>query len=105
MQTVKQDGQGAKLPAHETFRVAAVLALVGGFLDIYTYLLRGGVFANAQTGNIVLLAANLSGNGLEPGGVLSDPDSCIFRRSFCDKFIENAVFREPEGSVLNRLCF
>ena len=60
MQTVKQDGQGAKLPAHETFRVAAVLALVGGFLDIYTYLLRGGVFANAQTGNIVLLAANLA---------------------------------------------
>lgn len=60
MQTVNQDGQGAKLPAHETFRVAAVLALVGGFLDIYTYLLRGGVFANAQTGNIVLLAANLA---------------------------------------------
>ena len=29
-------------------------------MDIYTYLLRGGVFANAQTGNIVLLAANLA---------------------------------------------
>ena len=60
MQTVNQDGQGAKLPAHETFLVAAVLALVGGFLAIYTYLLGGGVFANAQTGNIVLLAANLA---------------------------------------------
>lgn len=39
----------------ETFVVAGTLAIVGGFLDAYTYLLRGGVFANAQTGNIVLL--------------------------------------------------
>ena len=44
------------IPIHETFRVAALLAVVGGFLDAYTYILRGGVFANAQTGNIVLLA-------------------------------------------------
>jgi uncharacterized membrane protein YoaK (UPF0700 family) len=32
-----------------------LLALVGGFLDAYTYIGRGGVFCNAQTGNIVLL--------------------------------------------------
>ena len=37
----------------------ALLAAAGGFLDAYTYLLRGGVFANAQTGNIVLLSQNL----------------------------------------------
>ena len=30
----------------------------GGFLDAYTYISRGGVFANAQTGNIVLLGVN-----------------------------------------------
>lgn len=40
----------------DTFAVAALLALAGGFLDAYTYLCRGGVFANAQTGNMVLLA-------------------------------------------------
>ncbi len=39
----------------ETMKVGALLALAGGFLDAYTYLLHGGVFANAQTGNIVLL--------------------------------------------------
>ena len=39
----------------ETFRLGALLTVVGGFLDTYTYLSRGGVFANAQTGNIVLL--------------------------------------------------
>lgn len=44
------------VPVHETFRIAAILAAVGGYLDAYTYILRGGVFANAQTGNMVLLA-------------------------------------------------
>lgn len=43
----------------ESFRLGAVLALTGGFLDAYTYLIRGGVFANAQTGNIVLLGVRL----------------------------------------------
>ncbi|BDF05367.1 YoaK family protein [[Clostridium] hylemonae] len=50
----KQPGTAA-VPIHETFRIAALLAVVGGFLDAYTYILRGGVFANAQTGNMVLL--------------------------------------------------
>lgn len=27
----------------ETFRIAALLAIVGGFLDAYTYVARGGV--------------------------------------------------------------
>lgn len=44
----------------ESFRAAAVLALAGGFLDAYTYLCRGQVFANAQTGNMVLLAVRLA---------------------------------------------
>lgn len=39
----------------ETFLIGAVLAAVGGYLDAYTYTCRGHVFANAQTGNIVLL--------------------------------------------------
>lgn len=35
--------------------IALSLAFVGGFLDIYTYIARGKVFANTQTGNLVLL--------------------------------------------------
>ncbi len=38
----------------ESFRTAASLAIVGGFLETYTFLLHGHVFANAQTGNIAL---------------------------------------------------
>ncbi len=49
----------------ETFFLGALLALVGGFLDAYTYVLRGHVFANAQTGNMVLLALNLADGNLK----------------------------------------
>lgn len=41
------------LLASQRMRVAYLLTLAGGFLDAYTYFERGGVFANAQTGNIV----------------------------------------------------
>lgn len=48
----------ASIPVHERLPVGILLALAGGFLDAYTYLCWGGVFANAQTGNIVLLAVD-----------------------------------------------
>lgn len=34
------------------------MAFCGGFQDAYTYVIRGHVFANAQTGNVVLMSAN-----------------------------------------------
>ena len=39
----------------DTLRLGLILAAAGGFMDAYTYIARGGVFANAQTGNLVLL--------------------------------------------------
>lgn len=44
----------------ETMLLGGLLAVVGGYLDAYTYLARGQVFANAQTGNMVLLGLHLS---------------------------------------------
>lgn len=44
----------------ESIELGAVLALAGGFMDAYSYIGRGGVFANAQTGNILLVGINLS---------------------------------------------
>lgn len=47
----------------ESFLIAAFLSFSGGLQDVYTYIARGNVFANAQTGNIVLLSQNIfSGN-------------------------------------------
>ena len=43
----------------ESFLTAGLLSLSGGLQDAYTYLARGEVFANAQTGNIVLMSVRL----------------------------------------------
>ncbi len=43
----------------DTFLTGFFLTLSGGFQDAYSFLYRGEVFANAQTGNIVLMSANL----------------------------------------------
>ena len=44
---------------HESLRLGIILAAVGGFLESYTFIGRGGVFANAESGNIVLVAIGL----------------------------------------------
>lgn len=57
----KRLGKGRQMS--ETTCVMAVLTLSGGMQDAYSYFLRGRVFANAQTGNIVLLGVGFfSGN-------------------------------------------
>lgn len=43
----------------ESFRLSAILSFSGGLQDAYTYNVRGNVFANAQTGNVVLMSQNL----------------------------------------------
>ena len=44
----------------ESFILASLLAIVGGFLDAYTFCCRDKVFANAQTGNIVRVGITLA---------------------------------------------
>ena len=41
-----------------------LLALSGGFMDAYSYIQRDQVFANAQTGNMLLFGVNLSAGNL-----------------------------------------
>jgi len=43
----------------DSLLTALFIVLSGGLQDAYTYLCRGKVFANAQTGNIVLFSAYL----------------------------------------------
>ncbi len=40
----------------DTLVLNLILAFSGGFQDAYTYVVRGKVFANAQTGNLVLMS-------------------------------------------------
>jgi uncharacterized membrane protein YoaK (UPF0700 family) len=43
-----------------TLWFALLLTLTNGFMDGYTYYVRGGVFANVQTGNVILFAIDIS---------------------------------------------
>ncbi len=43
----------------DSLLTAMFIVLSGGFQDAYTYVCRGKVFANAQTGNIVLMSTHL----------------------------------------------
>ena len=53
------------LQTSESFRISAILAFSGGFQDAYTYNMRDHVFANAQTGNVVLMSQNfMQGNAV-----------------------------------------
>ena len=42
-------------PPEQSWHVALWMSAAGGFLDAFTWVAHGGVFANAQTGNVVLL--------------------------------------------------
>ena len=44
----------------ESIELGILLALSGGFMDAYSYIGRGEVFANAQTGNMLLFGVSLS---------------------------------------------
>ena len=50
----------AAYPVYEWLETGILLCLAGGFLDAYTYVTRGGVFANAQTANLILMTLGLA---------------------------------------------
>lgn len=69
----KESGGGAKPPLsysskHEGILVMILITLSGGLQDAYTYLIRDHVFANAQTGNIVLLMVSLFDGNFQKAG-------------------------------------
>ena len=51
--------EGAQiLPWHQTFAVGIIMSMLAGYLEAYTYTLRGNVFCNGQTSNIALMMIN-----------------------------------------------
>jgi uncharacterized membrane protein YoaK (UPF0700 family) len=54
------DDVGVTAPTATSRRVGALLVTSNGFVDAYTYLAHGGVFANAQTGNVILFGVGLA---------------------------------------------
>ena len=63
----KAKAKNARVQMSEAFITSVFLALSGGFQDAYTYFTRDGVFANAQTGNVVLMSTNFMTGKWEEG--------------------------------------
>lgn len=67
------DGEKKKRQMSEAFVTSIFLALSGGLQDAYTYCIRDGVFANAQTGNVVLMSQYLMQGNFSMAGHFAVP--------------------------------
>lgn len=86
----------SKQQMSDSFLIASLLAIVGGFLDAYTYVARGHVFANAQTGNIVLFGLHLAeGEGLQALSYFI-PILAFVLGIFVDEWIKKFVLPLPK---------
>ena len=71
--------------ASESLRLGLLLAVVGGFLEAYTFLSRGGVFANCETGNLVLLGLYLAQGQMVRAMTYLPPILAFFLRRTADQ--------------------
>ena len=67
------DSKKKKRQMSEAFVTSIFLALSGGLQDAYTYCVRNGVFANAQTGNVVLMSQYLMQGNFSMAGHFAVP--------------------------------
>lgn len=87
-------------PVSISIRLAVLLAIVGGFLDSYTYIDRGGVFANAQTGNIVLLGVSLAEKSWLNSLIYIFPILAFILGVFVSNFIKNSSLKNSEEALI-----
>lgn len=99
--------QSALAPS-QRMRVAYLLTFVGGYLDAYTYFKRGGVFANAQTGNIVKLGIALANGSSEKYLQFLIPILCfalgLLTSLALTEYLERRQLRLVRRSVLVAEC-
>ena len=94
----------------EHLSVSSLLATAGGFLDGFTYVGHGHIFANAMTGNVVLLGVetviNSGGShSLSTGSLRHLPPILMFLLGICaaralDLWPVRPRFLSPYGAVL-----
>ncbi len=60
-------GEDKQIQMSETTAVMMALTISGGLQDAYSYFVRGHVFANAQTGNVVLMAQHFFTGSITDG--------------------------------------
>ncbi|KWR91572.1 YoaK family protein [Cupriavidus sp. IDO] len=85
--------------------VAILLTLNGGFLDAFTYLGHGNVFANSMTGNIVMLAVNLAGGDMHQTLRHIWPLIGFVCGIFAARLLQLIAWRHPSSPAIISLVF
>ena len=73
--------------------VYSLLILIGGWFGAYTFILRGGVFCNAQTANVVLFAVAVGSGNWSRAAYLLIPISAYFAGAFVSEYLGKTVKR------------
>ena len=81
------------------------LSLLGGFLDAYSYLLKGKVFANAQTGNLVLLFISAANRELHKSHKYIIPIVTFALGIFISEFLKNKHYVKNYTRMVMVLVF
>lgn len=77
----------------EKFWIFLMMIGVGGFLGAYTFVLKGGVFCNAQTANFVLLALHLGQGHWAKAGYFLIPISAYLAGAILSEFLPKRINR------------
>ena len=82
--------EGAQiLPWHQTFAVGIIMSMLAGYLEAYTYTLRGNVFCNGQTSNIALMMINFFRGNTAKALYYPDPHPrLLLRHGLCRAFAQ-----------------
>lgn len=75
----------------ERWLVFVLMMFVGGYFGAFTYSIRGGVFCNAQTGNIVLLAMALGNENWLHALYLIIPITAYCLGAFISEILPNKI--------------
>ena len=90
---------------HDNIVIGVCLSLVGGFLDAYSYLLKGKVFANAQTGNLVLLFISVANRELHKSHKYIIPIVTFALGIFISEFLKNKHYVKNYTRMVTVLVF
>nr|WP_298681164.1 YoaK family protein [uncultured Treponema sp.] len=90
---------------HDNIVIGVCLSLVGGFLDAYSYLLKGRVFANAQTGNVVLLFISAANRELHKSLKYILPIITFAFGIFISEFLKNKHYVKNYARMVMVLVF
>ncbi len=91
MKSKKTDNNTYYLLMCERKEIYYILITVAGFFGAYTFLLRGNVFCNAQTGNVVLMGMALGAGKWKEAFYYLIPISAYMFGAFVSELLPNPV--------------